>query len=163
MSSDSTYLLLIKKKDLQVDEKPLRMLPFIQVSVGGRIRGEPGAARAFCGIDYSLLSRCTSRVKSAPLSTTVTSSSSSTPSAGSSSSLVLVFLSPLSLSYLTPSHSIFLSLSLQRSFLSFATNFYLISTPPNSLSLPLSLPLSLSLSLSLTYSLFLHVASVPSL
>lgn len=47
----------------------------IQVSVGGRIRGEPGAARAFCGIDYSLLSRCTSRVKSAPLSATT-----STPS-----------------------------------------------------------------------------------
>lgn len=32
-------------------------------------KGEPGAARAFCGIDYSLLSRCTSRVKSTPLST----------------------------------------------------------------------------------------------
>lgn len=42
-------------------------LAVIQVSVGGRIRGEPGAARAFCGIDYSLLSRCTSRVKSTPL------------------------------------------------------------------------------------------------
>lgn len=44
--------------------------------IGRRIRGEPGAARAFCGIDYSLLSRCTSRVKSAPLSAPTPSPSS---------------------------------------------------------------------------------------
>lgn len=110
--------------------------PFIQVSVGGRIRGEPGAARAFCGIDYSLLSRCTSRVKSAPLSTAVTPSS--TPSTAISSSLFPVSLSPLPL--MSDSHSLPLppSLSLTLPFLSsdlsFTTNRYLISTPSLSLS-----------------------------
>lgn len=55
------------KKDFEM--RPCRTCTVvIQVSVGEQIRGEPGAARAFCGIDYSLLSRCTSRVKSAPLS-----------------------------------------------------------------------------------------------
>lgn len=120
-------------------------------------RGEPGAARAFCGIDYSLLSRCTSRVKSTPLSTTITSSSSSssTPSAGSSSSLFLISLSPLPL-YLTLSRPIFLSLSLQRPDLSFATNFYLISTPSLQ-SLSVSLPLSSSLASVLYYRTLSHL------
>ena len=81
-----------KRKKMKKKEKRFRdaaatnlHTAVIQVSVGGRIRGEPGAARAFCGIDYSLLSRCTSRVKSAPL--TVSTSTPSHPDLTSPSSL----------------------------------------------------------------------------